>query len=380
MNDVFEQISVNPQRGITLAHQLKQQIAWLVAGGKLKPGDRLPSVRRLAQHLSINLHTVRNAYQMLEAEGLVETRPGWGTRVLTFDPRRMAQTASALRTHTVGVIVASLVNPFYHAFLQGASEAADVDQTLLFVCNTQDDPSDAWRYFTQLAARQVDGILIASHGLANLLCNEPDLFQNGSSPLPFVTVDWPGCAGPSVQLDLEGAGYQATEHLLQHGHRRVGLITYISEIPNVKPLHEGYRRALEEAGIPFDPGLVVRVGGFDLASGAEGARKLLSLHQPPRAIFAITDMMAAGALQVLRAAGKRMPQDMALVGFNDIPLAQLLDPPLTTVAAPAFQMGGEAMKMLQSLIAGNSLADECLVLPTSLVVRQSCGWHEPAQK
>jgi LacI family repressor for deo operon, udp, cdd, tsx, nupC, and nupG len=375
VHPLFEQISVNPQKGITLAHQLKQQITWLIASGKLQAGDRLPSVRLLAQHLDINLHTVRSAYQMLEADSLVETRQGWGTQVLAFDPRRIGHAAASMRTHTIGVIVASLYNPFYHAFLQGAAEVADEDQSLLFVCDTQDDPAEAWRYFTQLSARQVDGIIIASHGMEDLLCNEPDTLKEGFSAIPFVTADWPDCEGPSVMLDLEGAGYQATHHLLQHGHRRIGLITYAAEAANVSPVDNGYRRALQEAGIHSDSLLVARVGGFDVASGAEGARRLLSLPQPPTGIFAITDLMAAGALQTIKAAGLRVPQDIALVGFNDIPMAAWLDPPLTTVAAPAFHMGQEAMRMLNSLIGRKPLTQKQVVLPTALVVRQSCGEH-----
>ena len=159
MKNILDQLSVNPKLEITLAHQLKQQIAWQIASGKLKPGDHLPALRQLAQQLAINLHTVRSAYLMLEMDGLVETRQGLGTQILAFDPKRFARAASA-RTHTVGVIVASLYNPFYHALLQGVSEEADKSRSLLFVCSTQDDSSEAMRYFYQLSARQVDGIMV----------------------------------------------------------------------------------------------------------------------------------------------------------------------------------------------------------------------------
>ena len=375
MQKIFEQISLNQQKGITLAHQLKQQITWLIAGGKLKPGESLPSVRQFSKHLSINLHTVRNAYQMLESEGLVETRQGLGTRVLTFDPRRMWRVTQELHTKTVGVILASLSNPFYHALLQGIAETADENQTMMFVCNTQDDPTEAWRYFIQLSARQVDGIIIASHGVVDQLCNDPAPKPEGLAMVPFVTVDWPGCSGPSVELDLGGIGYQAIRHLLDHGHRRIGLITYAAEIANVKPLNEGYHRALQDAGLQRDPNLVARVGGFDLAAGAEGAFKLMNVPNPPTAIFAITDLMATGAMQAIKASGRSVPGDIALVGFNDIPLAGMLSPPLTTATAPAYAMGQEAMKMLNRLIKGERLKQKRVIFPSHLVVRQSCGSH-----
>jgi DNA-binding LacI/PurR family transcriptional regulator len=169
------------------------------------------------------------------------------------------------------------------------------------------------------------------------------------------------------------AGYQATQHLLKHRHRRIGLLTFDPQAANVRPLYLGYARALEEAGLPSDLALVARVAGFDIESGAAGARKLLGLPQPPTAIFAIADTLALGALSAIKQAGLRIPQDIALVGFNDIPLAELVEPPLTTVAAPSVELGRAAMSMLQDLIAGGKPPADPVVLPTTLVIRQSCG-------
>jgi len=342
----------------------------LIASGKLIAGDRLPTIRDLAKQLSINLHTVRKAYLKLEAEGLVETVRGRGTHVLSYDPRRIVQTASLIRSHTVGVILPSLTNPFYQAFLEGAEQVADRDQTLLFVCNTQDDPGEAMRYYAQLAAKQVDGILVVSHSISDTLAEEPGPV---ASSLPMVTVDWPGSKGYAVLIDLENAGYQATRHLLEHGHRQMGLITFIDDIPNVQPLNAGYRRALGEVGIDVDPALVAGMMEFRFASGREGAHRLLALSQPPTAIFAIADTLALGAMSAIQEAGLRIPEDIALVGFNDIPVAALLHPPLTTVTGYPDRLGFQAMSMLQKLIAGKRPAKRQVVLPTDLVIRQSCG-------
>ncbi len=238
--DVFDQLSIDPRHDDTLAHQLKQQIAWLIASDKIAAGDRLPTVRKLADQLGINLHTVRSAYQKLEAEGLVETRRGRGTHVLPFEPQRIAHQAASIRSHTVGVILPSWKNPFYHAFLQGVEEITDQDQTLLFLCNTHDDDNAAWRSYAQLSAKQVDGILVVSHDLCKQLT--PEAGEPGTG-LPVVTVDWPGCRGYSAQIDLELAGYQATRHLIEHGHRQIGLISYTQEPANVRPIRLGYSGA-----------------------------------------------------------------------------------------------------------------------------------------
>ncbi len=193
--------------------------------------------------------------------------------------------------------------------------------------------------------------------------------------LPFVSVDWPTARGPSILVDLDGAGYQATRHLIEHGHRRIGLITYFIDGDNIIPVNKGYFRALEEAGIQTDVSLVARVKAFDPPAGEEGARYLASLVEPPTAIFAIADTLAAGAMQGLKSMGYRIPEDIALIGFNDIPLAQWLNPPLTTVSAPSYEMGKSAMNMLQNIIARKSLPQQRIIFPVSLVIRQSCGPH-----
>lgn len=373
--DLLNKVSVNPHLDTTLAQQISQQLTWFIASGQIQPGELLPPVRQLARQLGINLHTVRSAYQKLEADGLVKTRQGLGTRVLPYDPLHMAQIASAARSHTVGVIIPSLTNPFYHAFLQGVEAVANQSQTILFMCVTHDDPGDSRRYYAQLAAKNVDGILLASQDDSLFITPKVQSGEPGRHPLPLVTVDWPASSGYSVCIDLDNAGYQATRHLLEHGHRRVGLITFALDLPNVHPVNLGYQRALQEAGIASDPRWIAAVQGFDTTAGAEGARRLLALEQPPTAIFAISDLLAIGAICFIQQAGLQIPQEMAVAGFNDIPLAALITPPLTTVAAPAWQMGQEAMKMLQNLIAGKRPERKKIILPTSLVVRQSCGAH-----
>jgi DNA-binding LacI/PurR family transcriptional regulator len=378
--ELLQQITIDPSSGTDMAQQLKQQLAWLIATSQLQPGQLLPSIRVLSRHLSINLHTVRSAYQKLEADGLVQTRHGLGTMVTDYDPVLMAHLAAAQRTHTVGVLIPSIDNPFYQPFIQGIEAVASRNRTMLFLCMTKDDPGETIRYYNQLAARHVDGLILASQGSSIFLPSDPEQLEQSLLAFPVVSADWPGSPGYSVELDLEGSGYLATRHLLEHGHRRVGMITVAGNIPNIEPLHAGYHRALGEAGLESDPQLVVGVQGFDLADGEAGARRLLALKTPPSAIFAIADLLALGALRHLKRAGLRVPQDMALAGFNDIPMADMVDPPLTTVAAPAYQMGQEAMKMLEGLMAGKHPQRRRVLLPASLVVRASCGEHPNHRK
>lgn len=372
--DVYDQLHVSSDRDTTLAHQLSQQLTWLIVNGSLQPGDRLPSIQVLAARLGINLHTVRSAYHKMESDGLVATRQGRGTHVLPFDPNRFALAARDQVSHTIGVILPSWTNPFYHGFLQGVQMIADEHQSLLFVSNTNDDPGAAWRDYYRFSAKKVDGILVVSHNLEGIHpAGDPSL--ESAPVMPVVTVDWPDADGYTAGVDLESAGYQAASHLIAHGHRRIGLVTYAQDVANVKPVNLGYQRALEEAGIQLDPSLQVRVPGFDLGSGEAGARRLLSLKNRPTAVFCIADTLALGVMSAIKTTGLRIPQDIAITSFNDIPAAALVEPQLTSVSVPTVQLGQEAMKMLQILIEGEQPAQRNIILPATLVIRDSCGEH-----
>jgi DNA-binding LacI/PurR family transcriptional regulator len=140
-------------------------------------------------------------------------------------------------------------------------------------------------------------------------------------------------------------------------------------------MRAGYQQALGEAGLTVNEDLIAPVYGFGMSAGEEAARSLLALSEPPTAILAMSDMLALGALSAMRAAGLRVPEDIALAGVNDIPLARLVDPPLTTLHQPAYEMGKVAMELLQQLIARKRPSQRQVNLPTSLVIRQSCGPH-----
>ena len=364
-------LSIDPKSGVTLVEQIRQQLIWLITSGRLIPGQPLPSIRRLADQLAVNLHTVRNAYQKLEEDGVIIIKPGKRAVILPYDAQQLSVIANQQRSHTIGVILPSMGNPFYHEFIQGVDEIARQDQTLIFICNSNDDQDEAFRYLAQLSAKHVDGILLASHSLNTRI--PPQAREEENANLPMVTVDWPGAEGYSVIFDYENAGYQATQHLLEHGHQRIGLITYDKEVANVQPVNRGYEKALQKAGIELDRALIARVNGFGVQAGLAGARELLSLDEPPTAIFSIADTLTLGVMMAIKTADLHIPENVAITSFNNIAYAELADPPLTTVAAPVREMGVKAMEMLRDLIAGRNPAKRKVLLKTSLIIRQSCG-------
>jgi DNA-binding LacI/PurR family transcriptional regulator len=188
-----------------------------------------------------------------------------------------------------------------------------------------------------------------------------------------VFADVPGASGPGVEFDLTGAALRATRHLIEHGHRHIGFITPPVKWHNVAPIATGFNEALGSEGLSQDPSLVAMVGDFSRADGHEGASRLLDLSEQPTAIVAASDTMAIGALQAISARGLRVPDDVALVGIDDIDMAAVVTPPLTTVALPAEEMGTRAMNMLRDLMDGRQPAARRVVLDTHLITRESCG-------
>jgi len=370
---ILEGLTVNTDNDLALWLQLKQQLTWLIASGQIQPGEKLPSVRQVAGHLGINLNTVRAAYQKLEAESLVATRQGSGTVVLGFDPFHIAHQIANTRTHTVGVLVPRLSNPFYPAFLQGVEDVARQGHTLLFICNTDDDPLTGKAYLDQLIAKQVDGLIVAPCGLVFGGQVNPTSLDHIPSSIPTVYVDRPDETGYVVLLDSEGAGRAATSHIIEHGHRHIGLITCYLDSSTVRQCYQGYVHALEAEGIEERSDLIAIASSFTLEAGYEAAQELLETPTLSTAIFAAGDLLAIGAMQAIKERGLRIPEDMALVGYNDLNISTLVEPPLTTVAAPIRELGSTAMHVLRRLIAGDTVEEQRTTLPTRLVIRSTCG-------
>jgi LacI family transcriptional regulator len=180
----------------------------------------------------------------------------------------------------------------------------------------------------------------------------------------------PGSGFPSVDVDNISGAKKAVEHLIMLGHQRIGIIT------NAPPQYtgcahrlEGYKKALFEHGLPYDEELV-RYGDFTEESGYKAMKEMLQLS--PTAVFVASDLVAFGALAAIRELGLSIPQDVAVVGFDDVRLARYINPPLTTVRLPAYELGASAADMLVKIIKGEEY-EERLLLPTELVIRESCG-------
>lgn len=370
MNNVSKIIQVDPESELPLVIQIKEQITWMIASRQIQPGENLPSVRQLATRLNVNLNTARSAYKRLESEGLVSAQKGVGTVVLPFKAHHLSRQPGRMRSFMIGVLVPGL-NPFFPPFLSGIREAAQTDPSLLLIANAEDSPQKASAAIVQLMAKQVDGLIVATMG--QLV--EEELSQGLSRPMPpIVYVDQPNLTGQHLLLyDSEGAAYQATRHLIEHGRRRIGLITCPIEWAAVEPCYLGYRRALAEANLQNEVEYLEIASAFTLDEGREAVERLLNRRTDLDAVFVIADVLAIGAMQGIKRKGLNIPNEIALTSYNGIEMAAFVDPPLTTVRAPAYEMGFRAMQLLQRLIAGEEIEPDIVTLPTELHVRHSCG-------
>ena len=281
----------------------------------------------------------------------------------------LARNLRVRRTSNVVVLVPNIANPFFSEIIRGIERVAQGLGYCVLLGDTQDSPAREQAYEDMLATKRADGLI-------SLSATSPKVTK-GASAADFL--DQPivnACECPegtpvrTVQLDNIGAARKATEYLISLGHRRIGFVTGPPASPLTQSRLAGYRAAMELAGIECAENLVVR-GDFSIQSGIVAAQQLLSADQPPTAIFCSNDEMALGAMSTLKARGYLIPEQISVMGFDNILFSQYFDPPLTTVAQPMQEIGKRAMTMLADILAGNPPAVKDVILPFELVVRAS---------
>lgn len=289
---------------------------------------------------------------------------------LGYVPNRAARSLVTRRTDTVALVVSEpndrvFGEPYFGAIVRGIGERLNDSrfQLLLTMAGTDRDRE---RVATYLTEQHVDGVLLLSlHGHDDLA----DTLDERGVPTVCggrVVGQRPGCV---VDVDNRSGGRVAVEHLLGLGRRRLAVLTGPQDMTSGRYRLAGAREALADAGLDGQ-GLVVAFGDYSESSGERAMRDVLAAGTVPDAVFASSDLMAVGALRVLRQAGLRVPDDVSLVGFDDSPVCRHTDPELTSVHQPIEQMGAVMADLLLSRIAGDPVAAET-VLPTRLVVRGS---------
>ncbi|HEX7735873.1 MAG TPA: LacI family DNA-binding transcriptional regulator [Ktedonobacteraceae bacterium] len=259
-------------------------------------------------------------------------------RELGYQPHMAARTLRLGRTHVTALIIPDVSNPFFAAVLQGAEQAArERDYTVVQV-STGNDADWQQRVVHSLATRAFDGFILCAVGLPD--CANLDLLRGNA-----VIVDGSSPEFPSLLLDIETGSTRALGHLLDLGHRRIAHLGANIDIETFRVRQRTYQRLLTKAGLPVRADYQV-TAGLDVAEACQVALDLLRGPEPPSAFFCDDDLLAAGVYRAARLAGLRVPFDLSVVGFADSLVAQLLDPPLTTVSIPALEIGRRAMELL----------------------------------
>jgi LacI family transcriptional regulator len=289
-------------------------------------------------------------------------------RRLGFVANRQARSLAGGKSYIIGVLVPDLGTGYIGEIIRGIDAELSLSNLDLMLYTTHRTTAKEATYVTNLAKGVVDGLLLV------LPRNPSDYIGTMTRRnFPFVLVDHQGTGEdcPAVGATNWQGAYNATEYLIKLGHKRIGFITGWMDLGCAADRLEGYRSALRTHHIPSLPELIY-TGTFVQSDGYAGANALLDLANPPTAIFASNDVMAMGVMDAVRNRGLRVPDDISIIGFDDIPQASLTYPALTTVNQPLEKMGRVATQMLLELLKQSDRKTRRIELPTELVVRYSC--------
>jgi LacI family transcriptional regulator len=286
-----------------------------------------------------------------------------------YESSIVAQSLRSHRTNVIGIVVAD-IEPFSAELLKGAARAVRGSgyELVVYSGGGLGRAQAGWerRYLSRVSGTLTDGTVLVTPTVVDVVNSAPVVAvdpHTGPSTLPTVASD-----------NLKGA-ITATEHLIGLGHRRIGFLAGRPDLESARLREQGFRQAMAAAGLPAVPELV-RIGGYDQESAEEPVRQMLALpaDRRPTAVFAANDVSALETMRVAAELGLRIPDELSVIGFDNIPESALIQPGLTTIEQPIQQMGYEAVRILIGLIDGTAAPgdDVRLTLPTALVVRQSC--------
>jgi LacI family transcriptional regulator len=290
---------------------------------------------------------------------------------LGYHASLVGQSLRSRRTKVIGVLVRD-VEPFSAELLKGVARGIrDTGYELVVFsgCGQAADQA-GWerRYLSRISGTLADGALLVTPG---------SIDETFGTPVVAVDHNVQSSNLPTVDSENLKGAVAATEYLLGLGHRRIGFLAGRPDLESARLRERGYREALAVARVDVDEDLI-QTGGYDAATATEPARWLLELDPRPTAIFAANDVTALETMAVARSLGLRVPEDLSVIGFDNVPESALGDPPLTTVEQPIRQMGTDAVRLLLELLEDPSLPPARVILPTRLIVRQSCS--EPAER
>jgi LacI family transcriptional regulator, galactose operon repressor len=287
--------------------------------------------------------------------------------LLGYHPNPVARSLRTRRSHTVGVVIPDLTNPLFPPIVRGLEDRLAAAGYVALIGNTDGDGERERLVFEQMRARHADGIVLATAHLS-----DPLLAEAARTGLPVVLVNRmaPDHSLPSVSVDNESGMRMAVAHLIAQGHRQIAHIAGPQEVSTGLYRYRGFVSAMEAHGLVADPSMIQIAKAYSIEEGMRCTRLLLD-RGGCTAVAAANDMLAVGCFAALEDAGLSCPEDLSVVGFNDMPFIDRLRPPLTTIRFPHYQVGTEAAQLLLELISDGSGPVKVLYLAPELVVRGS---------
>lgn len=289
---------------------------------------------------------------------------------LRYEPDAIARSMIKKMTNTIGLSISDVSNPFFTTLIRGVEDVANQNGYNLILCNSDEDPEKEIKYLQLLLSKRIDGLILAPTGgggqrLKSLL----------SSGIPVVFVDRriESVKADAVFIDNVAGAFIATEHLILSGYKRIAIISGKQTVMTGRDRLKGYLNAMQSYSLEIDQSFI-KTGDFKLEGGRRAVQELMKLKKPPTAIFASNNLMTLGALLGLKEIGKKVPDDIAIVGFDDMDWAPLLDPPLTTIYQPAYTLGSTAAQILMQAIKEHGRRElQEVILKPKLIIRESCG-------
>ena len=330
--------------------------------------EKSPTIHQVAERAGVSTATVSRVLASTEGVSQELTdRVHEAVAALEYRPNRAARNLRKRVVQVVGLVISDIQNPFFTSVVRGIEKVLEEHGYTLLLSNTDEDPKREMLHLATLRAEGVAGIILAP---AKSDSEELRRFIRNGPPLVVIDRSVAKMQVDTVKVNNEVGAFNAISHLITLGHRLIALISGPDQITTAFERKVGYLHALERAGIPIEDDYI-EVSDFRQKGGYAATTRLLDLAQPPTAILTANNLMALGALQAIHDRGLKIPQDIAIVGFDDMPWAASLQPPLTAVAQPTYELGIMAAQLLLARIHDPDRAVHQVILDTNLVVRAS---------
>ncbi|CNB37339.1 DNA-binding transcriptional regulator CytR [Yersinia ruckeri] len=328
----------------------------------------MATMKDVAEMAGVSTATVSRALMNPEkVSALTRHKVEQAVLAVGYSPHALSRNIKRNESRTILVIVPDISDPFFADIIQGIEQTAAQQGYLVLIGDCAQQTQQERTFVNLIITKQIDGMLLLG---SNLPFDASKEEQRNLPPMVMANEFAPELELPTVHIDNLTAAFEAVHYLHQLGHTRIATIAGPETMPLSHYRLQGYVQALNRNGLAIDKEYILR-GDFGYEAGAEAFAQLMSLPKPPTAIFCHNDVMAIGAIWQAKRMGLQIPEDVSLVGFDDLKLSQYCDPPLTTVAQPRYQIGEQAMLLLLEQLQGNNVQSGSRLLDSELIIRNS---------